>query len=167
MAQSPLLLKIRNAWSQHCLLVRTVLFEWFAAFQPAWTSTTINVGAMGLIDSRPRSLSSVPSKPMQRFAGPLSTHSVVDWVPRSVRHRNARIESTRAARASGRQPTQEMASALKRCGCLQNLCGDARIRKLVSLDAPVDDDNATPLSERIGVTTRSRNYGPMLKSKKL
>jgi RNA polymerase sigma factor for flagellar operon FliA len=43
-----------------------------------------------------------------------------------------------------------MASALEMSvDTYEDLCGDARIRKLVSLDAPVDDDNATPLSERI------------------
>ena len=43
-----------------------------------------------------------------------------------------------------------MASALEMSvDAYEDLCGDARIRKLVSLDAPVDDDNATPLSERI------------------
>ncbi len=144
---------------EHYPLVRTIACRMVRRF-PASVDVDelINVGAMGLIDAVDRF---DPSRqvPFKAYAEIRIRGSIVDalrqadWVPRSVRRKFTRIETTRTQlfRASGRQPTrEEMASALEMSvDAFEDLCGDARIRKLVSLDAPVDDDNATPLSERI------------------
>jgi RNA polymerase sigma factor for flagellar operon FliA len=144
---------------EHYPLVRTIACRMVRRF-PASVDVDelINVGAMGLIDAVDRF---DPSRqvPFKAYAEIRIRGSIVDalrkadWVPRSVRRKFNRIESTRIQlfRASGRQPSrEEMASALEMSvDSFEDLCGDARIRKLVSLDAPVDDDNSTPLSERI------------------
>ena len=76
-----------------------------------------------------------------------------DWVPRSVRRKNNRIEAARTdlQRVLGRSPTRaELAYALDLTEeAFDSLEGDSRIRKLVSLDAPVDDENPTTLCDRI------------------
>jgi RNA polymerase sigma factor for flagellar operon FliA len=137
---------------EHYPLVRTIACRMVRRF-PASVDVDelINVGAMGLIDAVDRF---DPSRqvPFKAYAEIRIRGSIVDalrradWVPRSVRRKFTRIETTRTQlfRASGRQPTrEEMASALEMSvDTYEDLCGDA-------LDAPVDDDNATPLSERI------------------
>ncbi len=118
----------------------------------------VNVGALGLIDAVDRF---DPSRqvPFKAYAEIRVRGAIVDalrgadWVPRSVRRKVNRIEAAREKLMLelDRTPSRdEMAAALEiSVGEYEDLCGDAQIRKLVSLDAPVDDENQTSLSERI------------------
>lgn len=76
-----------------------------------------------------------------------------DWVPRSVRRKADRIDTTRTALAEGlgRRPSRpEMAKALGlTLHKYDAMVTDSQIRQLLSLDAPVGDDNVTPLVESI------------------
>jgi len=118
----------------------------------------VNVGALGLIDAVDRF---DPSRevPFKAYAEIRVRGAIVDalrgadWVPRSVRRKVTRIENAREKLlyAQDRDPTrEEMAAELEiTVDEYENLCGDAQIRKLVSLDSPVDEDNGSMLLERI------------------
>lgn len=109
----------------------------------------INIGTLGLIDAIDRfdAARGVPFKSYAeiRIRGAiLDSLRDADWIPRSVRRRFARLETTRAQlRATlGREPSrEEMAGALEMgLDMYDDLVGGAEIRRLVSLDAPLDDE---------------------------
>lgn len=143
----------------HYPLVRTIASRMIRRF-PASVDLDelVNVGALGLIDAVDRF---DPSRnvPFKAYAEIRIRGAIVDalreadWVPRSVRRKVTRIEAAREklVRSLDRKPTrEEMAKELEiSVKAYENLSGDARIRKLVSLDAPVDDDNNTHLVDRV------------------
>ncbi len=144
---------------EHYPLVRTIACRMVRRFPSSVdVDELINVGAMGLIDAVDR-FDATREVPFKAYAEIRIRGAIVDalrgadWVPRSVRRKFMRIENARVKlfRSLGREPDrEEMAKALEiRPEEYDDLCGDARIRRLVSLDAPADEDNHTPLSERV------------------
>ncbi len=143
----------------HYPLVRTIACRMVRRFPSCVdVDELINVGALGLIDAVDRF---DPSRevPFKAYAEIRIRGAIVDalreadWVPRSVRRKYNRIEDARITlhRELGREPSRsELAHALElTMAQFDALAGDAQVRKLVSLDNPVDDDNLTPLSERL------------------
>ncbi|MBW2256031.1 MAG: FliA/WhiG family RNA polymerase sigma factor [Deltaproteobacteria bacterium] len=69
-----------------------------------------------------------------------------DWTPRSVRRKRDRVEGTRRTLRErlGRKPTRdEMAGSMGLTGHqYDHMVQDARIRKVLSLDAPATDDGS-------------------------
>lgn len=144
---------------EHYPLVRTIACRMVRRFPSSVdVDELINVGAMGLIDAVDR-FDTTRQVPFKAYAEIRIRGAIVDalrgadWVPRSVRRKFMRIENARVKlfRQLGREPDrEEMSRALEITTAeYEDLCGDARIRRLVSLDAPADEDNQTPLSERI------------------
>ena len=144
---------------EHYPLVRTIACRMVRRFPSSVdVDELINVGAMGLIDAVDR-FDTSRQVPFKAYAEIRIRGAIVDalrgadWVPRSVRRKFMRIENARVKlfRQLGREPDrEEMSKALEMTTDeYEDLCGDARIRRLVSLDAPADEDNQTPLSERI------------------
>jgi len=143
----------------HYPLVRTIASRMIRRF-PASVDLDelVNVGALGLIDAVDR-FDESRNVPFKAYAEIRIRGAIVDalreadWVPRSVRRKVNRIEAAREKlfRALDRTPTrEEMAKELEiSVKAYEDLAGDARIRKLVSLDAPVDDDNSTALVDRV------------------
>ncbi len=76
-----------------------------------------------------------------------------DWVPRSVRRKHDDIAHRRTELSArfGRRPTRhEMAEAMEiTVRKFDKMSRDSRIVPLYSLDAPVGEDNATPLVEQV------------------
>lgn len=143
----------------HYPLVRTIAARMIRRF-PASVDLDelVNVGALGLIDAVDR-FDESRNVPFKAYAEIRIRGAIVDalreadWVPRSVRRKVNRIEAARdkLMRAMDREPTrEEMAKELEiSVEAYEDLAGDAQIRKLVSLDAPVDDENATSLVDRV------------------
>ncbi len=143
----------------HYPLVRTIACRMVRRFPSSVdVDELINVGAMGLIDAVDR-FDRGREVPFKAYAEIRIRGAIVDalrdadWVPRSVRRKFMRIENARIKlfRSLGREPDrEEMAESLEmKVEEYDDLCGDARIRRLVSLDAPTDDENQTPLAERV------------------
>jgi RNA polymerase sigma factor for flagellar operon FliA len=118
----------------------------------------INVGMMGLIDAVDRFDTSrgVPFKSYAeiRIQGAMiDSLRSNDWVPRSVRRKNTRIEQTRNKlhQHLGRTPTNsEMANAFESSiEEYEGMMRDSRITRLVSLDVSTTEDGNTPLVENI------------------
>jgi len=143
----------------HYPLVRTIACRMVRRFPSnVDVEELINVGVMGLIDAVDRF---DPSRavPFKAYAEIRIRGAIVDalrdsdWVPRSVRRKHNRIEiaHTDLSRRFGRSPTrEEMAQSLGvSLDAFEAMKTDAQLRKLVSLDAPVDDENPTSLSDRI------------------
>lgn len=109
----------------------------------------INIGTLGLIDAIDR-FDAARGVPFKSYAEIRIRGAIVDslreadWIPRSVRRRFARLETTRTQLRTqlGREPTrEEMAGALEvDVEMYDDLVGGAEIRRLVSLDAPLDDE---------------------------
>lgn len=144
---------------EHYPLVRTIACRMVRRFPSSVdVDELINVGAMGLIDAVDR-FDTSRNVPFKAYAEIRIRGAIVDalrksdWVPRSVRRKFSRIESTRTQllRTTGANPNREqMAKALEMSvDEYEDLVGDSHIRKLVSLDSPADAENPTPLSERI------------------
>lgn len=110
----------------------------------------INIGTLGLIDAIDR-FDAARGVPFKSYAEIRIRGAIVDslreadWIPRSVRRRFARLESARTLlRAQlGREPTrEEMAGSLEvSVDMYDDLVGGAEIRRLVSLEAPIDDES--------------------------
>jgi RNA polymerase sigma factor FliA len=143
----------------HYPLVRTIACRMVRRFPSCVdVDELINVGALGLMDAVDR-FDSSREVPFKAYAEIRIRGAIVDalreadWVPRSVRRKYNKIENARATlhRQLGRDPSRaELAHALElTMDQFDALAGDAQVRKLVSLDNPVDDDNMTPLSERL------------------
>ena len=145
---------------EHYPLVRTIASRMIRRLPSSVElDELVNVGALGLIDAVDRF---DPSRrvPFKAYAEIRVRGAIVDalrgadWVPRSVRRKVNRIEAAREKlmRELDRTPNRdEMAAELEMSvEEYEDLCGDAQIRKLVSLDAPVDDENTTTLVDRIG-----------------
>jgi len=163
--------KIRSAETQredlilqHYPLVRTIASRMIRRFPSSVDlDELVNVGSLGLIDAVDRF---DPSRkvPFKAYAEIRIRGAIVDalreadWVPRSVRRKFNRIEESRDKlfQRFDRSPTrEEMAIDLEMTlDEYEDLVGDAQIRKLVSLDAPVDEDRSTPLSERVASKDR-------------
>jgi RNA polymerase sigma factor for flagellar operon FliA len=143
----------------HYPLVRTIACRMVRRFPSnVDVEELINVGVMGLIDAVDRF---DPNRcvPFKAYAEIRIRGAIVDalresdWVPRSVRRKYNRIELARTElkRQLGRVPTREEIAEVLGLSMdeFESMADDARIRKLVSLDAPVDDENPTSLAERI------------------
>lgn len=83
----------------------------------------------------------------------VDTLRAADWVPRSVRKKAHQIEEVRTHLNDKlkRHPTRdEMAHAMELTPeKYDQMFDDSKLRKLLSLDAPIDSDNSTPLIEAI------------------
>ncbi len=143
----------------HYPLVRTIACRMVRRFPSnVDVEELINVGVMGLIDAVDRF---DPSRkvPFKAYAEIRIRGAIVDalresdWVPRSVRRKYNRIELARTElrRQLGRSPSREEIAEVLGLSIdeYELMAEDARLRKLVSLDAPVDDENPTALCERI------------------
>ena len=144
---------------EHHALVRIIASRMVRRF-PAHIEVDelVNIGMLGLIDAIDRFEVSrgVPFKSYAeiRIRGAIvDALREADWIPRSVRRRFARIDTTRRELRLrlGRDPTrEEMAHALEMSlDEYDDLVGGAEIKRVVSLDAPVDDDGATALVEHV------------------
>jgi RNA polymerase sigma factor for flagellar operon FliA len=144
---------------EHYPLVRTIACRMVRRFPSCVdVDVLINVGALGLIDAVDRF---DPSRevPFKAYAEIRVRGAIVDalresdWVPRSVRRKYNRIENARLTlhRRLGREPRRsELAEAMElTMAQFDKLSADAQLRRLVSLDNPVDHVNLTPLSERL------------------
>ncbi|MED5371801.1 MAG: FliA/WhiG family RNA polymerase sigma factor [Myxococcota bacterium] len=143
----------------HYPLVRTIASRMIRRF-PASVELEelVNVGTLGLIDAVDR-FDTSRNVPFKAYAEIRIRGSIVDalreadWVPRSVRRKVNRIDSERERlfRDLGRQPTrEELAESLEiSVEAYDDLAADAQIRQLVSLDAPMDQESHTPLSEKV------------------
>jgi RNA polymerase sigma factor for flagellar operon FliA len=118
----------------------------------------IGVGIVGLIEaiSRFNPARGVPFETYARHrvrGAILDGLRAADWVPHSVRRKAQAIERTRKELrdCGGDAPSeQEMARRLGiAVDSFRSLARDAEIRQLLSLDAPVANDNATPLVEQV------------------
>jgi len=143
----------------HYPLVRTIACRMVRRFPSnVDVEELINVGVMGLIDAVDR-FDPTRKVPFKAYAEIRIRGAIVDalresdWVPRSVRRKYNRIELARneLKRQLGRQPTREETAEVLGLTIAEyeHMAEDARLRKLVSLDAPVDDDNPTALCDRV------------------
>ncbi len=143
----------------HYPLVRTIACRMVRRFPSSVdVDELINVGVLGLIDAVDR-FDPARKVPFKAYAEIRIRGAIVDalreadWVPRSVRRKYNRIEDARIKlhRSLGHEPSRtDLAEALEmNMSQFDALASDAQVRKLVSLDNPVDDDNMTPLSERL------------------
>jgi len=118
----------------------------------------VNVGVLGLIDAVDR-FDPARQVPFRAYAEIRIRGAIVDalretdWVPRSVRRKHNRIESVRSElrKRHGREPEQdEIASFLEldidRYRAMES---DARIKQLISLDAPSDDHRGLTAGDRV------------------
>ena len=144
---------------QHYPLVRTIAARMIRRFPSSVElDELVNVGTLGLIDAVDRF---DPSRqvPFKAYAEIRIRGAIVDalreadWVPRSVRRKHNRIEAARDKlffdldRAPSREElAEEMELSARE---FEKLESDSRIKKLVSLDAPVDDENDTSLVDRV------------------
>ncbi len=143
----------------HYPLVRTIACRMVRRF-PANVDVDelINVGVLGLIDAIDR-FDPERSVPFKAYAEIRIRGAIVDalresdWVPRSVRRKSHRIDAARQTLQYrlGRDPSrQEVADELEMGDReFDKLERQSVVRKLVSLDLPVDDENHTTLVERL------------------
>lgn len=119
----------------------------------------VSAGVTGLIEAIDRydPSRSVPFEVYARHrirGAVVDTLRAQDWVPRSVRRKADRIDTTRLRLQEelGRSPNrEEMADAIEVTPRkLDAMIRESEIRPLLSLDAPVGGDNPTPLVEQVG-----------------
>ncbi len=118
----------------------------------------INIGTLGLIDAIDR-FEAARGVPFKSYAEIRIRGAIVDalrdadWIPRSVRRKFARIDTARAQlrHRLGREPSrEEMASTLEMdTDEFDDLVGGAEIRRLVSLDTPVDEDGGATIADQV------------------
>jgi RNA polymerase sigma factor for flagellar operon FliA len=118
----------------------------------------VNVGMLGLIDALDR-FDSTRGVPFKAFAEIRVRGQIMDylrgedWVPRAVRRKFLRIDAarTRLRLLHKREPTrEEMAAELEISpGHYDDLCGDAEIRRLISLDTPMDEDGSASIGDHV------------------
>ncbi len=119
----------------------------------------ISAGVTGLIEAIDR-YDPARSVPFEIYAKPRIQGSILDtlrnqdWVPRSVRRKHDLINQSRnnLREKLGRSPNREEMAAYIDVTTkkLDNMVKDSEIRSLLSLDAPVGNDNPTPLVEQVG-----------------
>lgn len=119
----------------------------------------INIGTVGLIEALDRF---DPSRgvPFRAYAEMRVRGAIVDalrasdWVPRSVRRKSMKLETarTRLRTHLGRDPDRaELARELEMSvEDLDDLVGGSAIRRLVSLDGPVDDEGGLTIGDQVG-----------------
>lgn len=144
---------------EHYPLVRIIAMRMVRRF-PAHVEVDelVNIGTLGLIDAIDR-FEVARGVPFKAYAEIRIRGAIVDalrdadWIPRSVRRKFARIDTARGTlRAKlGRDPTrEEMAAALDiPPEEYDDLCGGAEIKRLVSLDAPIDEEGGATLVEHV------------------
>ena len=118
----------------------------------------VNIGTLGLIDAIDR-FEVERGVPFKAYAEIRIRGAIVDslreadWIPRSVRRKFSRIDTTRATLRGrhGRDPSREEMAAELEMGVEEydDLCGGAEIKRLVSLDAPMDDDGGATLADHV------------------
>ncbi len=143
---------------EHYPLVRTIACR-MAQRYPSCVDVDelVNIGVLGLISALER-FDPSRSVPFKAYAEIRIKGAIVDalrgddWVPRSVRRKQARLRHavSRLRARLGRAPTRsELAAELELdLDRLEQLLQEADAHRLLSLDAPVDDDG-TPLADRI------------------
>lgn len=115
-----------------------------------------SIGMVGLIEAADR-FDASRGVPFAAFAELRVRGAIVDamrgsdWVPRAVRQKNTLLDATRSRlrQRLGRDPDRtEMATALEVTPeAYDNLTTAAAVRRLVSLDAPLDADGGQTLAE--------------------
>jgi len=118
----------------------------------------VSAGPLGLIEAIER-YDADRKVPFETFAKHRIHGAVVDalratdWVPRSVRRKADLIESHKAQLREhlGRTPSrQEVAGNIQiSVEKYDALVSDSHVRSLLSLDAPMGEDNSTPLIEQV------------------
>lgn len=121
----------------------------------------ISAGVEGLIEAvdryDPTRSVSLKSYARHRIHGAVvDALRAVDWVPRSVRRKADRIKraTVRVRELHDGEATREQVAAQLEVplGKYDAMVKDSEIRPLLSLDAPMGDDNATPLVEQVSQT---------------
>jgi RNA polymerase sigma factor for flagellar operon FliA len=144
---------------EHYPLVRTIASRMVRRFPShVEVEELINIGTLGLIDAIDR-FDPARGVPFKAYAEIRVRGAIVDslrdadWIPRSVRRRFARIEAMRGKLRVelGREATREEMAAALEMGVdeYDDLVGGAEIRKLVSLDTPVDDDGGATIADNV------------------
>ncbi len=144
---------------EHYPLVRTIAGRMVRRFPSnVEVEELINVGIMGLIDALDRF---DPSRavPFKAYAEIRVRGAIIDelrsadWVPRAVRRKVLKIEDARGRlrRQLKRDPTRdEMAADLGMTSAeYDDLCGNAEIRRLISLDTPLDEDGGATIGDQV------------------
>ena len=118
----------------------------------------VNVGVLGLIDAVDR-FDPARAVPFKAYAEIRIRGAIVDalretdWVPRSVRRKHNRIEAVRAElrKRHNREPEREEIAAYLELDETTYVAmeSDARIKQLVSLDAPSDEHAGLRTSDRL------------------
>ena len=118
----------------------------------------VSVGVIGLMEAIERYDASraVPFETYARHrihGAIMDNLRATDWVPRSVRRKAQQIglAKTRLQESLGRSPTHaELANDMDiTVDKLEKMVQTSEIRQLLSLDAPVANDNPTPLVEQV------------------
>lgn len=143
----------------HYQLVRTIAGRMVRRFPSnVEVEELINVGTLGLIDALDR-FDPARAVPFKAYAEIRIRGAIVDalreadWVPRSVRRKFLRIEAARTRLRSHlkREPNrEEMAADLEMTlSEYEDLCGDAEVRRLISLDTPLDEDGGSTIGDQV------------------
>jgi RNA polymerase sigma factor for flagellar operon FliA len=144
---------------EHYPLVRLIASRMVRRF-PAHVEVEelVNIGTLGLIDAIDR-FEAARGVPFRSYAEIRIRGAIVDslrdadWIPRSVRKKFARIDTARLGLRGqlGRDPTrEEMASTLDiTVEEYDDLCGGAEIKRLVSLDTPLDEEGGATLADHV------------------
>jgi RNA polymerase sigma factor FliA len=149
----------QSAVMQHYPMVRAIAYRIHARLpRTVDVDDLVSVGVIGLMEAMDRYDAS-RSVPFETYARHRIHGAIVDalraqdWVPRSVRRKADRIETSRRRLhlRHGRAPTvTEMASDLGVSAIkFQDLRRGSEIRTMLSLDAPMASDNTTPLVEQV------------------
>ena len=144
---------------EHYPLVRTIAGRMVRRFPSnVEVDELVNVGMLGLIDALDR-FDPTRGVPFKAYAEIRIRGHIVDnlrqadWVPRSVRRKFLRIEAARVRlrTALKREPTRdEMAVDLEISVVeFDDLCGDAEIRRLISLDTPLDEEGSSTIGDQV------------------
>lgn len=140
-------------------LVRTIAGRMARRLPPSVdVEELVNVGVIGLIDALDR-FDEARGVPFKSYAEIRIQGSMVDslrhddWVPRSVRRKFNRLEQARSSLSLelGRDPNR--VEMMDRLGTNESeyeaLVADSTITRLVSLDAPANEEGSAPLVENL------------------
>lgn len=144
---------------EHVPLVRTIAGRMVRRFPSnVQVEELVSEGIVGLYDALDKFDGSrgVPFKAYAeiRIRGRImDALRAADWVPRAVRRKCLRIDAARNRLRTQlkRDPTRdEMARELEMSvEAYDDLCGDAEIRRLISLDTPLDEEGGATIGDQV------------------
>lgn len=146
---------------QHLPLIRTIAKRLVARLPPSVEAEElVNIGVIGLLDAWDR-FDASKGVPFRSYAELRIKGQMIDSlrsddiVPRSVRRKHTRLAQERLelTHRLGRTPNRdEMRSQLDMTATAYDAyVTDSQIAKVTSLDAPANDDSATPLVETLSL----------------